>query len=569
MRLNKTIFFLAFLCAYTKVSAQLSTHEQPVSFDQKLKMTVLSKSSNPKVIMPSLDMAKIEAEDKVDEEYDMPPRFGYSHIVDYDLNNSGTWFELPNGDKLWLLEVVCPAALSVNFCYDKFWIPDGGKFFVYSKDRKHTIGAFTSRNNNGDKVNIRGFATELIHGNDVMLEYYQPKEVTTDAIISIKYIVHGYRYVRTRDSGYGASDICMVNINCGEGLNWQKEKKAVARVLLNNGFCSGFLIGTTSLNGEPFFLTANHCIKSDDKDAINNPNLDYSVFYWNYETPGCPNENIEPSNYLTTSGATIVANPGDTEGERSDFALLRLTDDPKTLSDYTPYYLGWDLSGSSGNPGVCIHHPRGDVKKISTILSPPIPSTYTQYNSFLSYWDVSFDQGVVNGCSSGSPLLNAAHRVIGQLSWRDTDGCNYRGHALYGRFDVSWTGSNIHVDSIHRRLDCWLDSLNTGVQTMDGLLAIPSTIVMTTNQQIDSNILITGTGKLAIHGNVILQDNYRMIVESGGQLIIENGGKLSNADLVLKPGAILEIKEGGILETRNGFDAPGGVYVCIYNGTIM
>jgi hypothetical protein len=535
----------------------------------KSELTVISRSSTPVITTPKLDMAKIAKEDKEDEEYDMPPRFGYSHIVNYDLNNSGTWYELPNGDKLWQLEVVCPAALSVNFCYDKFWIPEGGKFFVYSKDRKRTIGAFTSRNNNGGREIIRGFATELIYGNDVMLEYYQPKEVTTDAIISIKYVVHGYRYVRTGNSGYGASDPCMVNINCGEGMNWQKEKMAVARVLLINGFCSGFLITTTSINGEPFFLTADHCIKSDGKDAINDPNLDYAVFYWNYETQGCPNETVEPSSYQTTNGATIVANPGDTEGEKTDFALLRLTGDPKTLSNYTPYYLGWDRSGLSGDPGVCIHHPKGDVKKISTILSQPTPSTYTEYHDSLSYWKVFFNQGVVNGSSSGSPLLNAAHRVIGQLRYQETEGCNYNGHALYGRFNLSWNGNYIHVDSIHRRLDCWLDSLNTGVLMMDGLLAIPSTIVKTTDQQLDSNILITSTGKLAIRSNVVLQNNFRIIVESGGQLIIEDGGKLSNADLVLKPGAILEIKEGAILETRNGFEAPGGAKVIINNGKIM
>ena len=147
------------------------------------------------ITMPALDMAKIEAEDKEDEKYDMPPRFGYPHKVNYDLNNSGSWQTLPNGDKLWRLNVVCPSALSVNFCYDKFWIPEGGKLFVYSKDKKHSIGAFTNRNNKGDRENNHGFATELIYGSEVTLEYYQPKNVISDAIISIDVIVHGYRYI--------------------------------------------------------------------------------------------------------------------------------------------------------------------------------------------------------------------------------------------------------------------------------------------------------------------------------------------------------------------------------------
>ena len=68
MKLNNIILLLFYFCAYTKVSAQLSTHERPISFDTKQKPTMLSKSLNPVVIMPLLDMAKIEAEDKEDDQ---------------------------------------------------------------------------------------------------------------------------------------------------------------------------------------------------------------------------------------------------------------------------------------------------------------------------------------------------------------------------------------------------------------------------------------------------------------------------------------------------------------------
>lgn len=579
MKLSNIILLLFFLCAYTRVNAQLSTNERPISFDTKQKLTMLSKSLNPTVTMPFLDMEKIEAEDKEDEEYDMPPRFGYQHKVNYDLKNSGTWFKLSNGDKLWQLEVVCPAALSVNFCYDKFWIPDGGKFFVYSKDKKHSIGAFTSNNNKGDRENIRGFATGLVYGDDVVLEYYQPKEVTIDAIISIEYVVHGYRYIRFGEKNFGNAGNCMVNINCEEGSDWQTEKKAIALILVNGyRYCTGSLINTTDFSQKPYLLTADHCLGGWANnyikyDADTLPNLDHYSFWWNYEVPRCDNINVEPTNYHVTSGATVLAN-----NSLSDFALLQLTEDPKNIIGYTPYYLGWDCSGLSEYPGVCIHHPRGDVKKISTVAATPVPTLFLSYNEyplFTTSWRVTWKttpsgHGTTEGGSSGSPLLNAGHKVIGQLYGGYSDcGDSICAPDWYGKLNVSWTGALIgYNNSTYRRLNCWLDSLNTGMQTMEGLLVIRSDSTINANQQLYSNIRITNTGQLCVQGNVELMGNSRVIVESGGVLII-NGGTLSNADLVLKAGASLRLINGGVIVTQNGFKAPVGATIDIINGQIL
>ena len=166
----KTIILFVCFWPFTNVMAQLSTNEKPISFGKESEMHMIQRSTHPIVTMPQLDMTKLEEESKEESDNDIPLLFGYKHKVNYNLNNSGTWYEFPNGDKLWQLEIICPNALSVNLCYDKFWIPKGGKFFVYSKDKKQSIGAFTSRNNKGDSLKVRGFATELIYGNDVTLD---------------------------------------------------------------------------------------------------------------------------------------------------------------------------------------------------------------------------------------------------------------------------------------------------------------------------------------------------------------------------------------------------------------
>lgn len=570
MKSEKYTVLLCSLFLFAEASAQISTNEKPLSFGLDLED---AKGATQTITMPALDITKIEAEDLEDKEYDMPPRFGYRHKVSYDLTNSGTWQQLSNGDKLWRLNVVCPGALSVNFCYDKFWIPEGGKFFVYSKDRKHSIGAFTSRNNKGDRENVRGFATGLVYGDDVILEYYQPKEATAEAVISIEYVVHGYRYICMGEKDLGESGSCQVNVNCPEGNDWQIEKKAVAMIIVDGErWCSGSLLVTTDLEQKSYFLTADHCLNAKENniwvkhDAITLPDLDYYSFFWNYEAPGCNNIYVEPS-IISTNAATVVAN-----NSYSDFALLRLTEDPKELSNYTPYYLGWDCTGESGNPGVCIHHPSGDLKKISTVASQPISTNYLDYTELSNgnHWKVTWkatptNHGTTEGGSSGSPLLTATHKVIGQLHGGYSSCSNLNAPDWYGKFNVSWTGSG--NDIIQRRLNHWIDSLNIGTQIMEGLLIIPSAKVMTADQELYSNIRITSSGQLTIQSEVELMGNSRVIVESGGQLVVD-GGTLSNVDIDLKAGATLRIINGGIIETRNDFVAPVGAVVDIQHGSI-
>lgn len=157
MKRAYSLLITAFI--FINSAAQLSTKEKPISFS--LNKNVVSLPIDTR-IMPALNMEAIEKEDAEDAEYDYPPRFGYSHKVNFNLENSGTWIELPNGDKIWRLKIVCPNALSINLLYDKFWLPEGGKIFIYTPQKEHYIGAFTSLNNKGDQHNVQGFATGLL-----------------------------------------------------------------------------------------------------------------------------------------------------------------------------------------------------------------------------------------------------------------------------------------------------------------------------------------------------------------------------------------------------------------------
>ena len=133
------IIFSAFICGVSGfgVCRQISTREEPVSI--RTAVPVLRTNERTQIILLSLDMEKIRQEDKEDEANGIPPRFGYKHEVNFNLNNSGEWTVLSDGSRIWQLELYCQNSLSINLLYDKFWLPDNAKFFIYSSDRRHSI----------------------------------------------------------------------------------------------------------------------------------------------------------------------------------------------------------------------------------------------------------------------------------------------------------------------------------------------------------------------------------------------------------------------------------------------
>lgn len=249
--MKKPILFLCILLISINAFTQISTNETPPSFKEDLK-----KDNIPLITLPALNFEIINKEDSIDNLNGLPPRFGFDFDVDINMKNSGRWVNMPsNKKKMWQLEIYCPGALSINLLYDKFYIPAGGKFFIYSPDRKKKLGAFTHRNNKGDKVHPGAFATSLILNDRIILEYYAPSNSNDIPIISIAKVVHGYKYIKDPKL-FGDSGNCNVNINCNEGTNWQDEKTSVALIVVGGTrWCTGSLVNNTRGDGTPYLLT--------------------------------------------------------------------------------------------------------------------------------------------------------------------------------------------------------------------------------------------------------------------------------------------------------------------------
>jgi hypothetical protein len=215
----------------------------------------------------------------------------------------------------------------------------------------------------------------------------------------------------------------MININCAEGERWQDEKQGVVRIVTYlytdqwnrdiYGLCSGSMINNTARDLDPLFLSAFHCYMDLTEDQIAQ-----TVYYFKYEHPGCTGRS-DP-NVPTLIGATIlVSNP---LGGGSDGMLLRLNEGSTSwFTSRGIYFNGWDRRNVPATSGVGIHHPNGDVKKISTFTATVVSfnANFSGYGSTApnSGWRVFFaatqsGHSSIQGGSSGSPLFNQDRRIV-------------------------------------------------------------------------------------------------------------------------------------------------------------
>jgi len=427
----------------------------------------LNKSSvqNIEIIKPDLKQTFIE--DELSEKKGEAYRMGILLPVNKSIWNSGSWTTLKDGNKIWRLRISSKDALATSLYFNQFYLPKGSKLFLYNDDKSKIIGAFTYKNNSYNSL----FATELIEGDAINLEYFEPEHNIDSVKLCISEFNYAYRgisLIKNLKYGFGSSGNCEVNVNCSEGNNWQLYKAAIVRINVKIGgsskWCTGSLVNNTLQDFKPYLLTADHC-----ETGASVADISQWVFYFNYEAPACNNPSAE-GNLAAKSmtGAIKVANGGDGGNTGSDFLLLLLNQDvPK---EYNPYFLGWDRSSDSSLSGVSIHHPAGDIKKIST-YSNHLSTSYWVNTALPSHWRVQWDptingHGVTEGGSSGSPILNNKGLIVGTLTGGDAFCNNLLGPDYYGKFNWHWEKNGLTPTE---RLKEWLDPQNINPLFLNGI----------------------------------------------------------------------------------------------------
>lgn len=459
--MKKTIFVIIALIVSIGAYSQISTNENPYSF----KINGFKHQDITTIKIEKPDLTEIIKEDAENDSQQKMMRFGvilpiYKNF--FDLSDKTTTSE----GTIWTLSVESEDAEALIFYSDNFKMPRTGKFYIYNEDKTKVLGAFTHQNNN----EYNTFATEYIEGEKIILEYYQPNTEYEQAQIELTEIGYAYRGISKLSSEYRSSGDCNVNVNCSEGDNYRQQQRGVCRIQIRMssqyiGWCTGTLINNTAYDFKPYILSAAHCIE----DVVSSSYYSQFVFYFKYENSGCAVTASEPSRSKSLTGTSVKAYDNTYGSNGSDFALMLLNDDIPL--SYTPYWCGWNRRNTAVNEGVGIHHPSGDVKKISTFNTRLQNSSYGSNNA--THWYVDWAEtengwGIMEGGSSGSAMFNANGQIIGTLTG-GASGCDVptqHKYDLYGKMSYHWESNG---SSNSRKLKPWLDPANSEVNEVYGM----------------------------------------------------------------------------------------------------
>ncbi len=381
--------------------------------------------------------------------------------VDFNPKNSGQWDTIPGKGYVWRMGIRAANALSLNLFIENYRMQPGMTLYVYNEDHTERTGPFDTRNNkNGGTLPVQS-----LPGNSIIIEWNIPLHLSSHNNFTITNVGYGFREIpgQNRIVPMAVADGCNVDINCKTGNHWQREKRSVVRMetttrsggIVKTQYCTGTLVNqaVATEKKKPYILTANHCVST-------NTMAQNTVFVFSYEKELC--NGISPPVPRGIPGSTLRATK-----KELDFALLELSEN--IVDSHNPYYAGWNISTSTPASAVGIHHPQGDVKKISVENDPLGTGTFTDEQTGLycdkdAHWVVKkWDIGVTEKGSSGSPIFDPSHLVVGCLSGGKAT-CLNPVNDYYAKFCEQWN----KYPTANENLRSWLDPDNKVEKTLWG-----------------------------------------------------------------------------------------------------
>jgi hypothetical protein len=304
-------------------------------------------------------------------------------------------------------------------------LPRGSALYVYNADGA-AFGPYTGRGPNGTGE----FWSNMVLGDTAFVQLRQPAGAAPAA-----FDIAGIGHVdRDLVAAPQAGTLCSFNAECVESASCTSNaavadaEDGVARILFVSGaflfLCSGGLVADTdTATTIPLFLTANHCIsKASEASSME--------AHFLFKATQCGGGCYDPDGVVpSTLGASILST-----NSTSDYTLMQLAQPAPAGT----VLIGWNstaVANSHGTPLYRISHPQGAPQAFSEHFVDTARPTCRSWPR--GNWIYSSDVvGATEGGSSGSPVVNGAGQIVGQLS----GGCGFNVN------DVCDSASNATVD---------------------------------------------------------------------------------------------------------------------------
>jgi hypothetical protein len=381
----------------------------------------------PRIALPVPNVAALQAEDAAalaagDKS---ALRYGarvapYKPIQVNGFNASAGAWRLEGAYWIWTLELGAAGALGQRVHFRELQLPETGELLLYDARDPSEVYAIEPEG--------AAFWGPTCFSETITLECTVSTQADIDQVqLLIDETTYNYRAMG--ELPWKQAGSCNIDFACES--EWAATGLGVGGLgsVGSSGslWCTGALIvDTDPATNIPYFATANHCVDGQSEASS-------IEVYWFYQTPSCNGTEPDPATVpRTTGGSDYLAGSGGVTG--TDFTLLRLRNQPPGGVTY----LGFNTSPQALTADVvCIHHPRGDFKRISfgdiTNIGNPRLQPISRYH------EVLWNRGTTEPGSSGSPLfVEDTQQFIGQL-WGGLASCSARSEPdYYGRFDVSY-----------------------------------------------------------------------------------------------------------------------------------
>jgi len=241
----------------------------------------------------------------------------------------------------------------------------------------------------------------VLEGDTATIELFVPGASVPDIamrVSGLSHLVVSAADPKAELKAIGDSGFCEVNFICRAASDaaLARTGKAEAKITFTENsstfLCSGTLLNSAGGQFIPYFYTANHCIDTQSVASTLSA-------WWFYESTACGTNSLSPNFTQTFGGAAFLY--GD---DPTDVTFLRLNQSPPSGVIFS----GWDAAMiATGTPLTAIHHPAGDLKKVSlgSMGGYTVPDSKT-IPYIQSNWN-SIATGVTEGGSSGSGIFTA------------------------------------------------------------------------------------------------------------------------------------------------------------------